>query len=90
MNSCPVCFCLWLFIEGITVAPSRFFCFEKSRQTNVIFGHDTIQHILRSFGISQGQLVEFNQVIEDQRESDDYITKKKSRLHFSAGEGGIG
>ena len=51
-----------------TVAPSGLFGFEQGRQTDIILGHDAIQHVIRSFRVGQCQLVELDQVIVHQRE----------------------
>ena len=53
-------------IRADSVAPRSFFRLQQSRQSDIVLGHDAIQHVVRSFGVGQRQLVEFNQVIVNQ------------------------
>ena len=54
-------------IRPDAVAPGRLLRLEQSGQSDVVLGHDPVQHVVRSFRVRHRQLVEFDQMFENQR-----------------------
>ena len=50
-----------------TIAPRSFLGLEQGSQTNVVLGHDSVEHVVRSFGVGHGKLIELDQMLENKR-----------------------
>ena len=53
-----------------TVLPDGLGRLEQGSQSNVILSHDTVDHVVRSLGGLERQLVELHKVLFNQRKSE--------------------
>ena len=52
--------------QSFTIFPNGLLSLEQRSQTNVVLGHNTVQHVVRPIGSCHGELIELYQMLFDE------------------------